>query len=71
MIESAWYRERFGHLFQLSSDANLQYRFENDHTGVRLATSVGGSATGEGGTSSSSTTRIRRRSHIPREHASE
>ena len=49
VIESAWYRERFGHLFQLSSDANLQHRFENDHTGVRLATSVGGSATGEGG----------------------
>lgn len=49
LIESPWYRERWGHVFQLSDDANRANRFENDKTGVRLATSVGGSATGEGG----------------------
>jgi predicted phage terminase large subunit-like protein len=33
----------------LSSDLNQKGRFDNDHMGYRLATSVGGTATGEGG----------------------
>jgi hypothetical protein len=35
--------------FELCTDQNLKGRFENTRTGVRLATSVGGSVTGEGG----------------------
>ena len=49
LIESNWYRDNWGHLFQLSGDQNAKQRFENDKTGYRLATSVGGTATGEGG----------------------
>jgi predicted phage terminase large subunit-like protein len=49
LIESPWYRERWGDVFELTSDQNVKVRFENDRSGVRIATSVGGSATGEGG----------------------
>lgn len=49
LLESPWYRARYGHRFRLTSDQNVKNRFENDKTGLRLATSVGGSATGEGG----------------------
>lgn len=49
LIQSPWYQERWGHLFHLSGDQNAKQRFENDHTGYRIATSVGGTATGEGG----------------------
>ena len=38
--EAAW---------QLADDQNLKERFHNNRTGFRLATSVGGSVTGEGG----------------------
>ena len=49
LIESTWYRDRWGDCFKLMSDQNAKGRFENDRTGLRIATSVGGSATGEGG----------------------
>lgn len=49
LIQSPWYQERWGHLFALAGDQNAKQRFENDKTGYRLATSVGGTATGEGG----------------------
>lgn len=49
IIESPWYRRRWGHMFTLTSDMNLKMRFENSRMGYRLATSVGGSNTGEGG----------------------
>lgn len=49
LIQSPWYQARWGHLFNLAGDQNAKQRFENDHTGYRLATSVGGTATGEGG----------------------
>lgn len=49
LLESGWYRSRWGDRFRLTSDQNVKHRFENDQTGLRLATSVGGSATGEGG----------------------
>lgn len=49
LIESSWYQERWGHVYQLLPDQNEKDRFENTRTGARLATSVGGSATGEGG----------------------
>jgi predicted phage terminase large subunit-like protein len=49
LIQSPWYQERWGHMFELSGDQNAKQRFENNKTGYRLATSVGGTATGEGG----------------------
>jgi predicted phage terminase large subunit-like protein len=49
LIQSPWYQERFGDVFQLSSDLNQKQRFDNTSNGYRLATSVGGTATGEGG----------------------
>jgi predicted phage terminase large subunit-like protein len=50
LVQSNWYQENWKDRFQLSGDQNSKQRFENDHTGYRIATSVGGSATGEGGT---------------------
>jgi len=49
IIESPWYQARWGHLFTLLSDQNQKIKFENDQGGYRLATSVDGSNTGEGG----------------------
>lgn len=49
LVQSPWFQDRWGHLFHLSGDQNAKQRFENDHTGYRIATSVGGTATGEGG----------------------
>lgn len=49
LIESPWYQKHFGSVFQLTSDQNQKTRFENNRTGYRLATSVGGTGTGEGG----------------------
>lgn len=49
LIQSPWYQDRWGHMFKLAGDQNAKQRYENDKTGYRLATSVGGTATGEGG----------------------
>ncbi|MCA1701367.1 MAG: hypothetical protein LC790_21695, partial [Actinobacteria bacterium] len=49
LLESAWYRERWGHVFSLRSDQNEKTRFFNDRLGHRIAVSPGGVATGEGG----------------------
>jgi predicted phage terminase large subunit-like protein len=49
LIEDPRYRGPRGPGFSLTGDVNLKDRFENDRGGMRLATSVGGSATGEGG----------------------
>jgi predicted phage terminase large subunit-like protein len=49
LIRSKWYQTRYGAVFSLTGDQNQKMRFENDHTGYRLATSVGGLGTGEGG----------------------
>ena len=49
LIQSQWYQERWGHVFQMTGDQNVKTRFENDKTGYRIATSVDG-GTGEGGT---------------------
>ena len=49
LIQSPWFQERWGKKFSLSGDQNAKQRFENDKTGYRIATSVGGTATGEGG----------------------
>lgn len=49
LIQSPWYQSHFGDSFRLSSDLNQKSRFDNNYSGYRLATSVGGTATGEGG----------------------
>jgi predicted phage terminase large subunit-like protein len=49
IIDSPWFQSRWGDRFQLTSDQNTKGRYENDRTGYRIATSVGGAATGEGG----------------------
>ena len=49
LLQSPWYQERWGYMFNFAGDQNAKQRFENDKTGYRLATSVGGTATGEGG----------------------
>lgn len=49
IIDSDWYQAHWGERYRLTTDQNQKGRFENDKTGYRLASSVGGSATGEGG----------------------
>ena len=49
IINSKWYKDRWGHLFHLAGDVNTKLRFDNDKTGYRISSSVGGTATGEGG----------------------
>jgi predicted phage terminase large subunit-like protein len=49
LISSPWYRARWGDRFALTGDQNTKSRFENDKSGHRLSTSVGGATTGEGG----------------------
>lgn len=48
VIESSWYQERWSSLFQLMPDQNRKNVFENTASGVMLATSAGGTATGKG-----------------------
>ena len=49
VIQSDWYQSRFSKNFHILSDQNEKRKFENDKTGYRMATSVGGVGTGEGG----------------------
>lgn len=49
LVESPWYQKNWGSVFQLASDQNQKTRFENTRRGYRIATSVGGLGTGEGG----------------------
>lgn len=49
LITSPWYAARWGDKYGLCGDQNQKTRFENDKTGYRIASSVGGTATGEGG----------------------
>jgi predicted phage terminase large subunit-like protein len=49
LIDSLWYKAHFGDKFRLTDDQNQKQRFENDKTGYRIATSVGGALTGDGG----------------------
>lgn len=49
LIESPWYQRNWGERVSLNTDQNQKIRFENSAMGYRLATSVGGTATGEGG----------------------
>jgi predicted phage terminase large subunit-like protein len=49
LIMSPWYQQNWGDTYELTGDQNAKTRFENDKTGYRIATSVGGIGTGEGG----------------------
>jgi predicted phage terminase large subunit-like protein len=49
LIDHRWYQERWGSKFSIALDQNEKGRFENNYKGYRLATSVGGQNTGEGG----------------------
>lgn len=49
LLLSSWYQERWGDRFTLMGDQNAKVRFDNSEGGYRLATSVGGQITGEGG----------------------
>jgi len=47
IITSDWYRRHYG--VHLTTDQNAKKRYDNQAGGYRVATSVGGSSTGEGG----------------------
>lgn len=49
IIQSPWFRQRWGDKFKLQGDQNAKQRYENNEGGHRIATSVGGSVTGDGG----------------------
>jgi hypothetical protein len=49
LIDSPWYQRGWGDRFRLTSDQNTKIRFENDQGGAMLASSVDGTATGDGG----------------------
>ena len=49
LITHPYFVAKYGHRFKLTSDQNAKQRFDNDHLGFRIATSVGGIGTGEGG----------------------
>lgn len=49
LIQSPWYQRLFGKSFKLTGDQNQKQRYQNDKTGHRIATSVGGAMTGDGG----------------------
>ena len=49
IIESPLYQQWYGDRITLEDDQNTKIRFDNKQKGYRLATSVGGSLTGDGG----------------------
>lgn len=49
LIKSNWYQSLWGDVFEFTGDQSLKTSYENDKTGTRIATSVGGRGTGAGG----------------------
>lgn len=49
LLLSPWFQERWGERLVLTADQSAKARYENTSRGYRIATSVGGTATGEGG----------------------
>ncbi len=49
LIRSSWYQRLYGDRYQLQSDQNQKMYYRTDKAGHRLASSVGGVGTGEGG----------------------
>ncbi|MBT9141986.1 MAG: hypothetical protein DDT29_00379 [Dehalococcoidia bacterium] len=49
IIQSDWYRSRWGDVYHLTSDQNVKTEYLNSQRGVMVATSVGAGALGKGG----------------------
>lgn len=49
LIQSPWYRARWGAKFALAGDQNQKIRFENDKSGYRIAFGMTGGVMGDGG----------------------
>lgn len=49
LLRSKWYQERWGLRFRINQHEDTKIKFVNDRQGYRIATSVGGVGTGEGG----------------------
>jgi len=49
IISSQWFKNRWGHKVRLSDDVNNKLRFDNTACGYRMATSIHGTGTGDGG----------------------
>lgn len=49
VLTSQWYQRNWGDRFKLRGDQNAKEKIQNDKQGFRLATTLGGKATGEGG----------------------
>jgi len=49
LIESDWFKQRWGDRIWLAKDQNEKTKFKNNHQAQMIATSVGGTATGLGG----------------------
>lgn len=50
VIQSPWYQERWGRVLQIAPGKDTKHKFDNTAGGYRIATSVGGSTMGFGGT---------------------
>lgn len=48
VIQSEWFQNNWGELFNIKADQNTKQHYVNNHTGNRRATSVGGTVTGAG-----------------------
>jgi predicted phage terminase large subunit-like protein len=48
LIESEWYQDRWGHVFELSSDQNVKSHFTNDRGGAMFSTGMTGKGMGFG-----------------------
>lgn len=49
VMNSPWFRERWGHCFSFAKDQNLKTQYENSKRGAMFSTSITGTATGKGG----------------------
>jgi len=49
LIQSDWYQERFGDMFQMTGDQNVKTRYENDKTGHRVSVGTDTGWTGHRG----------------------
>lgn len=49
ILQSPWYQARWGNRFAMKGDQNVKSRYDNNKGGYRIATSVSGGGTGDGG----------------------
>ncbi len=49
LMQSNWYQKRWGNRFNLTGDQNAKERYNTTKNGYRIASSIGGLGTGEGG----------------------